>query len=73
MSICYGHLRRQLCPSLFHGTTKTAVGSWIGIDGRPGVEIGTEFSVVAAAEQPTSGNTAVDCALVSDGHGFGHP
>jgi len=51
-SICYGHLRRQLCPSLFHGTTKTAV------------EIGTEFSAVAAAEQPTSGNAAVDCALV---------
>ena len=44
-------LGTALCPSLFHGTTKIVV------------EIGTEFSVVAA-EQPTSENAAVNCGLI---------
>lgn len=42
----------SLCPCLFHGKTRVAV------------EIGTEFSDVAAAERPTSEGAVVDCALV---------
>ncbi len=47
-------LGTALCPSLFHGTTKTVE------------ETGTELLTVAAAEWATSENVAVGCALFSD-------